>query len=222
MNKNFNYGLLTSIMNKKESQRFITGNISSLSPLQVKLTPSDDAINVKALNHLVNVKVGSNVLMVKILNKFIIIGVIGNIIQAHCLLTRTTTQSIPSSSFTYLDFSSNTTSEDPSNMFDGTNKITIPKDDLYTINIGYRWQDSTTNTIRITEILSNGTIIHSNAGRPDANGRFGVNLSLNLNLSKDDYIQVRVYHATGSNINLGPVTSSYGNTFFSIIPIKTC
>jgi hypothetical protein len=209
-------------MNKKESQSFITGNISSITPLQVKLTPSDDAINVKALNHLVNVKVGSNVLMVKILNKFIIIGVIGNIIQAHCLLTRTTTQSIPSSSFTYLDFSSNTTEVDPSSMFDGTNKITIPVNGLYNVNVGYRWQDSTTSTIRITEILLNGTIINSKAGRPDANGRYGVNISLNLSLSTDDYIQIRVYHATGSNINVGAVTSSYGYTYFSIVPIKTC
>jgi hypothetical protein len=209
-------------MNKKEYERFITGNVSSINPLQVKLTPSDDAINVKALNHLVNVKVGSNVLIVKILNKFIIIGVIGNIIQAHCLLTRTTTQSIPSSSFTYLDFSSNTTEVDPSSMFDGTNKITIPVNGLYNVNVAYRWQDSTTSTIRITEILLNGTIINSKAGRPDANGRYGVNISLNLSLSTDDYIQIRVYHATGSNINVGAVTSSYGYTYFNIVPIKTC
>jgi len=193
-----------------------------MNTLQVKLTPSDDAINVKALNHLVNVKVGSNVLIVKILNKFIIIGVIGNIIQAHCLLTRTTTQSIPSSSFTYLDFSSNTIEVDPSSMFNGTNKITIPVNGLYNVNVAYRWQDSTTSTIRIAEILLNGTIINSKAGRPDANGRYGVNISLNLSLSTNDYIQTRVYHATGSNINVGPVTSSYGYTYFNIVPIKTC
>ena len=102
MNKNFNYGLLTSIMNKKEYQRFITGNISSLSPLQVKLTPSDDAINVKSITNLANVKVGSNVLMVKFLNKFIIIGVIGAIIDTSVkvIVKQSSQGSTTSSSFT--------------------------------------------------------------------------------------------------------------------------
>jgi len=216
------YDILDTIkylVNKEVEEILFTGNVSSLDPLQIKFTSSDDPINVRSLN-INGLKIGSNVLMIKFLSKFVIIGVIGYTGQSYCLLERATTQSIPSSSFTYLDFSSGTTDNDPLSMFDGTNKITIPADGLYNINIGYRWQDSTTSTIRITEILLNGTIIHSNAGRPDANGRYGINLSLNLSLSTDDYIQVRVYHATGSNINVGPVTSSYGNTYFNIVPIK--
>jgi hypothetical protein len=89
-------------MNKKVNQLFITGNISSLSPLQVKLTPSDDAINVKSLTNLVNVKVGSNVLMVKFLNKFIIIGVIGAIVDpsVKVVVKQSSQSSNTSSSFT--------------------------------------------------------------------------------------------------------------------------
>jgi len=210
---------LKYLVNKKVEEILFTGTVYALDPLQIKFIPSDDPIKVRSLN-IIGLKIDSNVLMIKYLNKFVIIGVINNIIPSHCLLERTTTQSIPSSSFTYLDFSSGTTSIDPSSMFDGANKITIPVNGLYNVNVGYRWQDSTTSTIRITEILLNGTIINSKAGRPDANGRYGVNISLNLSLSTDDYIQVRVYHATGSNINVGRVTSSYGNTFFSIVPIK--
>lgn len=210
---------LKYLVNKKVEEILFTGTVYALDPLQIKFIPSDDPIKVRSLN-IIGLKIDSNVLMIKYLNKFVIIGVINNIIQSYCLLERNTTQSIPSTSFTYLDFGSDTTTVDPSNMFDGTNKITILKDGLYNINVAYRWQDSTTSTIRITEIRLNDSIIHSNAGRPDANGRFGVNLSLNLSLSKDDFIQCRVYHATGSNINIGPHTSSYGNTFFSIVPIK--
>ena len=146
MNKNFNYGLLTSIMNKKEYQRFITGNISSLSPLQVKLTPSDDAINVKSITNLANVKVGSNVLMVKFLNKFIIIGVIGAIIDTSVkvIVKQSSQGSTTSSSFTtdseltmsleanklykikfYLAVNNNSASPDMIVNFDNTGTVTL-------------------------------------------------------------------------------------------------
>jgi len=210
---------LKYLVNKKVEEILFTGTVYSLDPLQIKFIPSDDPIKVRSLN-INGLKIGSNVLMIKYLNKFVIIGVIGYVIQSYCLLTRSTTQSIPSASYTYLDFSSGTTSEDPESMFDGTNKIIIPVNGVYNVNVGYRWQDSTTSTIRITEFLLNGNVIYTIAGRPDANGRYGVNLSLNLNLSTDDYIQIRVYHATGSAINVGPHTSSYGNTYFSVVPIK--
>lgn len=73
--------LLANIVNKKdEDQILYTGIVSSVSPLQVKFYPSDDAINVKSLI-LSDLIVGSNVLMLKFLSKFIIIGVIGDLLQ---------------------------------------------------------------------------------------------------------------------------------------------
>lgn len=69
--------ILSNIVNKKESDLFFTGIVSSTTPLQVKLYGGDDAINVKSLTGAIGLQVNSNVLMIKFLSKFIIVGVIG-------------------------------------------------------------------------------------------------------------------------------------------------
>lgn len=66
------------ILNKKEENNIMMGVISSMDPLQVKLYPDDDPINVKCLGSVLGLKSGSNVLMVKFLSQFIIIGVVQN------------------------------------------------------------------------------------------------------------------------------------------------
>lgn len=202
------------LVNREVEEILFTGNVTSLDPLQVKLSPSDDAINVRMLN-VFGIKIGSNVLMIKYLNKFVVIGVIGNVAQSFCLLTRTTTQSIPSGTNTFMDFSSGSVILDPESMFDGTNKITIPTTGLYQINFQFRVADSTSTTVRIANLYLNGSQIASIAASPDASGRFGTNFSLNLNLSEDDYLQVVLYF--GTTLNIG----SYDNTYFSVIPLNS-
>ena len=64
------------ILNKREENNIMMGVISSMDPLQVKLYPGDDAINVKCLGSVLGLKSGSNVLMIKFLSQFIIIGVV--------------------------------------------------------------------------------------------------------------------------------------------------
>lgn len=210
------YDILDTIkylVNKEVEERVFTGNVSSLNPLQVKLTSSDNPINVRMVN-VFGIKVGSNVLMIKDLNKFVIIGVLGNIAQSFCLLKRTTTQSIPATTNTPIDFSSGSVIVDPESMFDGNDKITIPADGLYQINCAYRWQDSTASTTRITEVHLNGVKIHSVAASPDGAGRYGVNISLNLDLIKDQYIQIMLF--TGTSLSIG----AYDNTYFNVIPLN--
>lgn len=189
--------------------------VDSLTPLKTKFYDDDTAINVSTLN-VFGLKVGSKVLMMKYNSNFVIIGVIGNVTQSYCMLTRTTSQSIPTSTNTAVDFSSGSIVLDPENMFDGTNKITVPADGLYNFNVAFRFQDSTASTTRIVEIHLNGSRIHSKSASPDGAGRYGVNLSLNLNLTKDDYLQVFIYITTTS-ISIG----AYDNTYMSLIPLSS-
>lgn len=73
-NKFFKY-----IINKKYTNQFVTGIVSALTPLSVKIYPGDDAILCKSVTHLVGLKVGSNVIIMKIGSQFIIIAVIGEV-----------------------------------------------------------------------------------------------------------------------------------------------
>jgi hypothetical protein len=89
------------LVNKEVEEILFTGNVTSLDPLQVKLSPSDDAINVRMLN-VFGIKVGSNVLMIKYLNKFVVIGVIGNVPAAtvKVVVKQSSQGSTTSASFT--------------------------------------------------------------------------------------------------------------------------
>lgn len=77
-----NDNIIKSMLNSKDKENlFITATVYSLSPLQVKLYPGDNAIPVKSLTGSIGITTGSNVLMVRYQSKYIIIGVIGNIID---------------------------------------------------------------------------------------------------------------------------------------------
>jgi hypothetical protein len=71
--------LFSLIINKSPDNIIFTAIVSSLSPLQVKIHPGDDAINCKSTTHLTGLDVNSNVIMLKIGNQFIIIAVIGEV-----------------------------------------------------------------------------------------------------------------------------------------------
>ena len=74
-----NNDILDTIMNKEPEGTLVTATVSSLSPLQVKFYPADDAISVKCLNVAMDIGVNSNVLMARIRSQFIILGVIGTV-----------------------------------------------------------------------------------------------------------------------------------------------
>ncbi len=69
--------LFKYIINKKNESQFITATVSALTPLSVKIYPSDNAILCKSTTHLVGLAVNSNVIVMKIGSQFIIIAVIG-------------------------------------------------------------------------------------------------------------------------------------------------
>jgi len=212
-------GLLESILNSKnEEKQIYLGTVTTIYPLTIKLYPLDDPIAAKAVSGLRGVKVGSNVLMTKYLNKFIITGVITEYIQPYCLLEKTSTQAVSNETFTFLDFSSSTTATDEYSMFDGTNKITVPIGGIYQVNVGFRWADSLGGgKIRITEIHLNGAAVHTVISAPDVqNGRSSFNIALNLNLSSNDYIQIKAYQSSGGSLNVG----AYDNTYFSVVQIS--
>lgn len=79
------------ILNKPANQ-FFTGTVSSLSPLQVKIYPLDNAINCKATTGLLGLCVGSNVVLMKIGRQFIITQIIGNPFNDCILLNRSSNQ----------------------------------------------------------------------------------------------------------------------------------
>lgn len=215
MNKNFNYSLLTSIMNKKESQRFITGNISSLSPLQVKLTPSDNAINVKSLTNLFGASIGSNVLMIKFLNKFIIIGILGTIIKPKCSLIKDSAQTITTSTTTKITFSTGDIDYDPLNMFnDANDRIIVPKTGLYEISMSSRWVSGGGSSDRAMYADVNGTSIYADMRSIGSPGRAGNSLSIKKYLNANDYVEMQVWQDSGGNRSIGG--TGFYKLFFSV------
>ena len=98
----FNY-----IINKKPENQFITGNISSLSPLQVKLYHDDTAIECKATTGLYGLKVGSNVVLMKFGNQFLITNVIGTQVNTYMdsiMINRSSTQTVTTANATKVQF----------------------------------------------------------------------------------------------------------------------
>lgn len=71
-------GIFKAIINKKEKDQIFTGIIYGKSPLQVLLHQDDNPINVYTTVDIDLLYTNQNVLMLKYINKFVIIGVLGN------------------------------------------------------------------------------------------------------------------------------------------------
>ena len=112
--------LFPYLINEKLEKRLYTGAVPSMDPLQVKLHPADDAINVKCLGSVLGLKSGSNVLMVKFLSQFIIIGVVQDSPYA-----------IGSSNYVKKESGTSRTSTTSSDDPDLT--LTLPKNGIYRI-----------------------------------------------------------------------------------------
>lgn len=212
--------ILKHILNKKIDNFIMTGTVSSLSPLQVKLYPGDDAINVIKTTSLLDLKVGSNVILLKFLSKFIIISVIGSLDAYGCVLYRVATQSISNATFEAIAFGTGSTVYDPGSMHSevtNNTRITIKKDGVYNVSIGGRWQTSASGHGRVIYIYKNGTYINSVAGEYDSAGRCAQSATVNLLLEEDDYIEFYVYQASGGALTFGGTGANQIN--FSVVPI---
>ena len=212
--------LLSNIVNKKDDKnQLYTGIVSSINPLEVKFYPGDDAISAIATNGLTGLIVGSNVLMVKYLSKFIVINVIGNDSLHKCILERTTTQSIPTSTETSAEFGSGTEEYDPLSMHDtstNNDRITIQKDGIYSCTAGCAFAANATGS-RITYIKVNSDTDACARFSVDSGGHWRATISRTLVLSKDDYVRFRVYQSSGGDLNIGG-TGVY-KSFLSVVKI---
>lgn len=99
--------ILHYILNKNSGEKFFTGTVSSLSPLQVKFYPGDDAISCRATTGLYGLKVGSNVIIIKIGRQFVITNVIGTQINTYIdsiMINRSSTQTVTTTIATKVQF----------------------------------------------------------------------------------------------------------------------
>lgn len=218
--------ILKYLVNKESEEIFKLATVSSLNPLQVKLYPGDDAINVKSSSSAIGMQVGSNVLMIKYLSKFIIISVIGNLNQNFCILAKTTNQSISNNTLTKVNFGSGTTISDEFDMHDeitNNTRVTILKDGFYNITISGRFDDSSTSG-RIFYLYKNNAAVEGFLAGHDGNGRFGGSYSITLYLEEDDYLEFVVLQASGgalnlesSRISISPMLGGTNGNNFSLI-----
>jgi hypothetical protein len=107
-------------LNKNKKEPYLTGTVSNLDPLQVKIIPTDDAINVVATSNLHGLIIGSRLLLLKFQDQFIALCVIQNNSYpiGHIIYQRKTSDTSRTS----------TTSSDDPHL-----SITIPRNGIYDI-----------------------------------------------------------------------------------------
>ncbi len=131
-------------------------------------------------------------------------------------IRKSSDQSIPDITNTFLTWE--TVIFDPFSMYDaGDNtKITIPADGHYMILTSIVWNNSS-NGARIVVILKNGTTAIGSNTVPSISG-FKEEMSAFAmdKFSKDDYLQVRVYHNHGSALSV----KLYSNVHFAAFQIR--
>lgn len=215
-----NNNLLDFLSKNRKTNDFLTGTVYTLSPLTVKIIPTDDAINVVSTSNLLGIQTGSRVLLLRYLDQFIAIAVINKAPLERCILRKTSSQSIPDTTFTKIEFGSGTEESDVLGMHDtATNntRITIPSDGLYSINISGRWTNSTSGSARLLYVYINNSQYMSISNEFDSSGRAANNGTINLPLETDDYVELAVYQATGGSLSFGG--SGYSSVYFSVIKL---
>ena len=140
--------LFPYLINEKKEKQLYAGIVSSMDPLQVKLYPDDDAINVKCLGNVLGMKSGSNVLIAKFLNQFIIVGVIQD-------------SPYPIGSTGYVKKESGTDRTSTTSTDDPDLTLTLPKNGVYRIEVilfvdgteagtDFKWQYTQTGLTHIS------------------------------------------------------------------------
>lgn len=212
---------LFKYLNKnKKNEMFITATVTTLNPLTVKIIPTDDAINVVYTNNLMGISVGSRILLLKYLDQFIGIAILGTLNIEKCILRKETAQTIPNATSTKITFSTGTEISDTLSMHDtstNNSRITILSDGFYNISVGARWTESASGSGRVMYIFVNNSAVAAQTSTQDSSGRSGNSLSINYYLSKDDYVEMAVYQASGGNLDIGGTT--YYALNFSVIKV---
>lgn len=207
--------LYDSVLNKRTKDAFRIANVSSIDPLQIKLYPSDTAIPANSITGLIGLKVGSTVIMVYYKDKFTIIGVIGDTVNAKCSLIKNSAQTISTSTTTKVTFSSSNVDSDPSSMFDDSNdRIIVPVDGLYEISMGGRWATGGANSDRAMYAQVNGSSVYADMRSVGSSGRGGNAVSIKKMLSANDYIEMSVWQDSGGDRQIGG--TSFYTLYFSV------
>lgn len=199
------------LLNKKEETKNLTATITQLYPLQGKIFPDDDAINLVSTNNLIGVSVGSRVLLLKYQNKYIAIAVIGNDYLYKTVVHKTTAQTISSGSVTKVTFTSSDIDYDPLDMFvDGYSRIRVPKGGIYQLSVGGRWVGSSGDSDRAIYAYVSGNAVACSAVNVGTGGRSGCHLSVTHEMATNDYFEMFCYQSSGSDLDFG------GTGYYSI------
>ncbi|RPJ79859.1 MAG: hypothetical protein EHM20_00270 [Alphaproteobacteria bacterium] len=149
---------LSFILNKNHDNKFFTGIVYDLDPLQVLIYPADDPINCKATSGLLGLSVGSNVIMMKIGNQFIITNIIGNPFNDNIILNRNSTQTVTTTDQTKIEFNSQKILIGSRLSYDSTNKgVKIGKGVNYVDVNTDLWIERTVGSYSSIHIYKNST-----------------------------------------------------------------
>lgn len=212
--------ILKYLVNKEIEEMIFTGIISSINPLQVKFTSTDDPINAIPLN-IIGAKIGSNVFMMKYLNKFAVIGVVGTAIQAKCSLIKNSAQTLAHNSTDKITFGTGDVDYDPSSMFDDTNnRIIVPNAGLYEISMSGRWVTGGAGTDRAVYIDvghsgESASRVYADMRSVGSTGRGGNSATIKKYLDANDYIEMFCWQFSGGNLDFGG--SGFYNVYFSVV-----
>lgn len=138
------------------------------------------------------------------------------------LVKRATTQTISSNTDTPLSFSDVVFDTDSYWDISQPTRLTIPTYGFYKIVISASWEVGTAVGEWYCFIYKNGSMApggFSSGGNSSSSLQQTINLTSILELSSGDYIEVIVSQYTGSNKNIGVVTSA-ASPLFSIIKIS--
>lgn len=196
------------------------GTVSSLNPLKVQLVAGDTEIPVVPTSGMCGIVVGDKLVLEPFGDEngdsnFIAMNKLGNDALSKCILIKPAAQSIPNSTVTKVEFSSSHVDYDPLGLFDDSNdRIDIPSDGIYHIAAGGRFASNATGE-RAFYIRVNGSYVTS--VRVGAGGNTGECTVVNLNLSKDDYVDFSVYQSSGGALNFGGADAE--TVTFSVIKV---
>ena len=126
--------------------------------------------------------------------------------------TKSSSQSVSSGSWTKITFDN--TEWDENSEWDTTNsKFVVPEDGYYLISTSLGISNPTAGYMYDIAIYKNGGEVRGCAIHSNSTTNITPQITDVLKLSKDDYIEVYLYHNTGSSVN---VQSNTYNTWITI------
>jgi hypothetical protein len=126
----------------------------------------------------------------------------GSASAAH--VTRAATQAITTAVETAISFDTEVRDDGGYWVVGSPTRLTIPATGWYNLSGHTIWEANTTG-IRYGALMKNGTdyLAYVSNGPHATNGNFRENLAINVYLTAGDYIEMKVTHDRGSNLNAG-------------------